>query len=117
MATALWYFPGALGYHMLYIKSSFGSNYGTTLSGPRVVLKSKLKKQFPDAKMIHGQYGVLMHEAQMNDSRMNINTILTASVDKYMPGMKGATLANYVDFRDFVKDEAGKIIGAKLWDN
>ena len=51
----------------------------------------------------------------MNDSRMNINTILTASVYKYMPGMKGATLANYIEFRDFVKDDAGKIIGEKLW--
>jgi len=30
--------------------------------------------------------------------------------------MEGATLANYVEFKDYVKDESGKIIGAKLYD-
>jgi hypothetical protein len=41
----------------------------------------------------------------MIDSRMNINSLLTASIDKFIPGMKGATLANYVEFKDFIKDE------------
>ena len=31
--------------------------------------------------------------------------------------MKGATLANYVEFKDFVKDQDGKICGAKLYDS
>ena len=57
-----------------------------------------------------------MHEAQMIDSRMALNCLLTASVDKFIPGMKGATLANYVEFRDFVKDDKGTICGAKLYD-
>ena len=47
---------------------------------------------------------------------MNINSLLTASVDKFIPGMKGATLANYVEFKDFVKDADGQIIGSKLYD-
>jgi hypothetical protein len=53
-----------------------------------------------------------MSEAQMHDSRMNLNTLFTAAVDEFIPGMKGATLANYVEFLDFVKDESGKITGA-----
>jgi glycerol-3-phosphate dehydrogenase len=53
-----------------------------------------------------------MSEAQMHDSRMNLNTLFTAAVDSFIPGMKGATLANYVEFTDFLKDEQGKIIGA-----
>ena len=58
-----------------------------------------------------------MHETQMNDTRMNLNALLTSSIDNYIPGMKGATLANYVKFIDFIKDEnSGKIIGAKLLD-
>jgi glycerol-3-phosphate dehydrogenase len=57
-----------------------------------------------------------MHEAQMNDSRMCINSLLTSSIDKYHPGLKGATLANYVEFQDFLKDDKGKIVGAKLRD-
>jgi hypothetical protein len=43
---------------------------------------------------------------------MNLNTLFTAAVDEFIPGMKGATLANYVEFLDFVKDESGKITGA-----
>ena len=49
---------------------------------------------------------------------MNLNALFTASIDNYIPGMKGATLANYVEFIDFIKDEnSGKIIGAKLLDS
>lgn len=56
-----------------------------------------------------------MHEAQMVDSRMNLNCLFTSSIDKYHPGMQGATLANYVQFVDFIKED-GKIVGAKLND-
>ena len=52
----------------------------------------------------------------MNDSRMNINCLLTTSIDGFAPGMKGSTLANYVEFKDYVKDEEGKIKGAVLYD-
>ena len=45
-----------------------------------------------------------MHEAQMLDSRMNLHALFTASIDSYIPGMKGANLANYVEFVDFVKN-------------
>lgn len=48
----------------------------------------------------------------MHDSRMCLNTLFTAAVDSYIPGMQGATLANYVEFVDYVKDEEGRIIGA-----
>lgn len=30
--------------------------------------------------------------------------------------MKGATLANYCEFKEFIKDKDGKIIGARLKD-
>lgn len=46
-----------------------------------------------------------MHEAQMLDGRMNFNALLTSSISNYIQGMKGATLANYVEFRDFVKND------------
>lgn len=57
-----------------------------------------------------------MSEAQMHDSRMNLNTLFTAAIDDFIPGMKGAALANYVEFQDFIKDEQGKIIGAMCLD-
>ena len=52
----------------------------------------------------------------MNDSRMCMNSLLTSSIDKFNPGMKGSTLANYVEFKDFVKNKEGKIEGAILVD-
>ena len=73
-------------------------------------------KNFPEVKSIHGNYGVVMHEAQMVDSRMNLNTLLTSTIEGYNPGMKGSNLANYTEFIDFKKNEEGKIIGAKLKD-
>lgn len=47
---------------------------------------------------------------------MAINSLLTSSIDQYIPGMKGATLANYVEFKSYIKDADGKICGAKLYD-
>lgn len=53
-----------------------------------------------------------MHEMQMMDTRMNMNVLLTSTVDKYVGGQKGSNIANYVEFVDFVKNAEGKIEGA-----
>ena len=52
----------------------------------------------------------------MSDSRMNLQALFTSSIDDYIPGMKGATLANYVEMKDFIKDDNGKITGAMCVD-
>jgi glycerol-3-phosphate dehydrogenase len=72
-------------------------------------------RDYPLAKEIHGNYGVIMHEAQMIDSRMGMNTLLTSSIDDFIPGMKGSILANYTEFVDFIKKD-DKIVGAKVRD-
>lgn len=105
--TACWYWPGALGYHLIYLKQLFKSNYSVSVSGPSVMLNKTLRKEFPELKALHKGYGTIMSEAQMHDSRMNLNTLFTASVDDYIPGMVGATLANYVEFTDFIKNDKG----------
>lgn len=71
---------------------------------------------FDNVKPIHGKYGVMLHEAQMLDSRMNLHALLTASVESFIPGMKGANLANYVEVQGFTKNTAGTIDGAVLYD-
>jgi len=73
------------------------SEYAVSLSGPKVVSKNGLKQSFPELTAIHGQYGATMAEAQMHDSRMNLNTLFTSAIEDYIPGMKGATLANYCE--------------------
>jgi len=57
-----------------------------------------------------------MSETQMHDSRMNLNCLFTAAVDNYIPGMTGATLANYVELKSLIKDAQGKIVGAMCVD-
>ena len=52
----------------------------------------------------------------MDDSRVNIETVLTSTIDEYTPGMKGANVLTYVKFESFVKNEKGVIIGANLYD-
>jgi glycerol-3-phosphate dehydrogenase len=110
------YFPGCFLYHLIYMKQMFSSTYETTVSGPRILSKNMLKKKFPDLRHIHGQYGVLMYETQTLDSRQTLHSLLTSSIDNYIPGMKGATLANYVELTDFIKGANGKIEGAVLFD-
>ena len=41
----------------------------------------------------------------MIDSRMNLNSLFTATIDDYVPGMKGISLGNYIKFQEFIKDE------------
>ena len=114
--TLFWYFPGALGYHLIYLKQLMASNFSVSVSGPKVVTRGALRREYPDFKHIHGNYGSIMSETQMADSRMNLNTLFTAAIDDFHPGMKGATLANYVEFVDFIKDDKGKITGAMCID-
>ena len=109
--TAFWYWPGAFGYHLIYLKQLMSSSYTTSVSGPSIMRKKALRDTYPDVKPLHGQWGSVMSETQMHDSRMNLNSLFTAAVDNYIPGMTGATLANYVEMKRLLKDESGKIIG------
>ncbi|TNV82208.1 hypothetical protein FGO68_gene1860 [Halteria grandinella] len=111
------YFPGCLAYHLMYLKQLMGSNYDVGVDGPSLAFKNKIRSLYPDIKNIHKLSGVLMHETQMMDGRMNLNALLTSSIEGFIPGMKGANLANYVEFRDYIKNaQTGKIEGAVLFD-
>ena len=114
--TLFWYLPGAFGYHLLYLKQLMSSNYQSSVNGPSFMRKATLRKEFPNLTKLHGQYGTVMSETQMHDSRLNLNCLFTAAVDDYIPGMKGATLANYVELKSLIKDDSGKIIGGMCVD-
>ena len=58
-----------------------------------------------------------MYETQMMDTRMNLISLLTSTIDKYVPTQCGSTIANYCEFIDFIKNpETGKIEGAIVLD-
>lgn len=53
----------------------------------------------------------------MDDCRQNMNTLLTSTIDGYIEGMKGSTIVNYCEFRDYIKNnESGAVEGAVLYD-
>ena len=109
--TLFWYFPGSLGYHLIYLKQLMKSDFTVSVSGPKFISRTQLARDYAGLKALHGQYGSIMSEAQMSDSRMNLQSLFTAAVDDYIPGMKGATLANYVEMTEFTKGEDGRING------
>jgi glycerol-3-phosphate dehydrogenase len=100
----------------MYLGQLMKSDYEVGVDGPKIIFKNKLAKMYENVKHIHGKYGVLMNEAQMNDSRMNQHALFTASIDGFIPGMKGANIANYVELVSYVKNADGKIEGAVLYD-
>jgi glycerol-3-phosphate dehydrogenase len=53
----------------------------------------------------------------MLDGRMNLNSLFTASIDEFIPGMKGASLANYTEMKCLTKDGKGQITGAVCFDS
>ena len=62
--SAFWYYPACFLYHMMYMKSLGSENlFSAKLNGPKMYMKDKLVKNFPEANKIHGKYGVIMHEA------------------------------------------------------
>ena len=115
--TLFMYYPGTLLYHLMYVRQLMKSDYEVSIEGPSMILKHKLRQLYPEVAPIHGKCGTLLYESQMMDTRMNLHALLTASVEGFIPGQKGATLANYVEFVDFTKDPAtGQITGAVLFD-
>jgi hypothetical protein len=62
----------------------------------------------PLLKGLKDCWAVKMHEVQMNDSRQCLLSLFTSSLDGFIPGMQGSTLANYCELKEFKKDKDGK---------
>lgn len=116
LMNTFWNFPGVIVYHMIYLFQELFGSSNVSISGPALHLGRKLKKEFPALATIHKDYCVSFSEGQINDARQVMLSILTSTIKNYHLGQKAATAANYVEFVDFVKDEEGKVVGAKLHD-
>jgi glycerol-3-phosphate dehydrogenase len=116
LRTLFWNFPGVIVYHLIYLMTSMGKDFKSSIHGPKVVSPWGVRKHFPTMKLIKNYWGTMMHEGQFTDTRQCLLSILTSSVDKYDLGFKGSNIANYVAFNGFVKDKSGKIIGAHVCD-
>jgi hypothetical protein len=60
--TAFYYYPATFLYHLIYFRELAKTNYITSLSGPKVYTKSKIRKEFPEIEPIKQMNGVIMHE-------------------------------------------------------
>ena len=52
----------------------------------------------------------------MDDSRLCLDVILTATIPEYVEGMKAANVLNYAKVKNFEKNEDGKIVGVRVKD-
>lgn len=111
---AMYNYIGCVLYHVIY-KLQPTENANTIFPFPKWMGNDELKANFPhlDYKF---KYGIVYYDAQMNDTRMNMDTILTSTINNYQKGFQGSNVLNYMRFENFIKDENGKIIGAELYD-
>lgn len=65
--------------------------------------------QFPMLKAENLKGAIVYYDGQMNDTRMNLTIVLTAT-------QYGATAANRVELVNLIKNEAGKVCGAHVRD-
>lgn len=101
-------------YHYLSLRFSAKTSE-FACPGPRIIGSDEMFRNFPllDTKF---KWGVVVYDGEMDDSRLLVETMLTASQDEYIPGMKGANVLNYARFDKFVKDASGKIVGVEFFD-
>jgi glycerol-3-phosphate dehydrogenase len=109
-----YYYLGCLMYHGIYWVCS-DPKAQVSFDLPTVIGRDELYAKFPfiDRSNI---YGVVYPDGQMNDSRLNLDILLSGTVPDYSPGSVAGNLLNYARFQEFIKDENGKIVGARVLD-
>eukprot|EP00826_Nyctotherus_ovalis_P061031 TRINITY_DN8641_c0_g1_i3.p1 TRINITY_DN8641_c0_g1~~TRINITY_DN8641_c0_g1_i3.p1 ORF type:complete len:631 (+),score=82.16 TRINITY_DN8641_c0_g1_i3:211-2103(+) len=113
LPSLLWNYTVANTYHLIgYLRWAF-SDYMCKVPRPSLMSKEEMKNCFP---LLKGSYGVRFSEVQGVDNRLLIQALLTATQEGYAPNMKGAVIANYIEFVDLLKDKNGTCIGARLKD-
>ncbi|CRG99863.1 FAD-dependent glycerol-3-phosphate dehydrogenase, putative [Plasmodium relictum] len=80
------------------------------------IRKSNTLDNFPLLRKEKLKGSLIYYDGQHNDSRMNLNLVLTSAIDNYIPGQVGATICNHMEVIGFIKDENHKIIGVKALD-
>ena len=114
--TTLFYFAGCQVYYYYsrFSKNPFIKNLPIKIHKPIMVFKKDLQEFFPG---IHEKfkYGVLMWDGQFDESRMIMESILTSTALDHSK-IKKADVLNYTKVSSFIKNENGKIVGAKLYD-
>lgn len=112
----IYYYAGSLMYHFIYYIFDDERNI-TMMPLPYILGRQEVMSIFPklDKKV---KYGVVYFDGQNNDSRMNMDILLTSTLDNYIADKPytPSNILNYTKFSDFIKDEQGNITGGVLQD-
>ncbi|KAJ2901273.1 Glycerol-3-phosphate dehydrogenase mitochondrial [Zalerion maritima] len=98
---APYYWCGTKAYDFLARGEGIESSY--------FLSRSKALENFPQLKRDSVIGALVYYDGAHNDSRMNVSLAVTAA-------LYGATMANYVEVTDLVKDEQGAMRGVKVRD-
>ncbi len=79
------------------------------LPGHKRISKEEFVKEFPAVNTTNLRGGIAYYDAQFNDARLNVLLARTAE-------MEGACVCNKVELISLIKNDSGKIIGAKVKD-
>jgi len=114
--TTLYYYVGSIVYHMIYYLFDDERNI-TMMPLPYILGQQEVFSIFPklDKRV---KYGVTYFDGQTNDARMNMDLLLTSTLDNYIQDKtyKPANILNYTKLVDFVKDAQGNITGGVILD-
>ena len=111
-----YYYVGSLVYHLVYYLFDDERNH-SIMPVPFILGRQEVLNMFPKLSR-DVKFGVVYFDGQMNDSRMNIDLLLTSTVDKYVKDnlYKPANILNYAQLVNLTKDEKGNITGGVLLD-
>lgn len=105
------FYPAALG--PLGLFPAFFKFYDSLswFSSPpsHIMTRARCSRKFPQMNNSSIKYCSVFYEGQHDDARTNLAIAETAAID-------GANIVNYTELRDFIKDDKGKVIGAKVYD-
>ena len=73
-------------------------------------IQKRADRKFPQLATEDAKYYQVFYEGQHNDARTNTYISLSAAEE-------GATIANYTEMIDVLKDDNGKAVGVKVRDN
>ena len=79
------------------------------LPGHKRISRQEFIKEFPGVKQKDLRGGIAYYDAQFNDARLNVLLARTAE-------MEGACVCNKVELVSIIKNDSGKIIGARVKD-
>lgn len=80
-----------------------------TLQRCRRLSVAELRRTMPSLAADNLRGGVVYYDGQTNDARMNLELALTAAA-------AGAAVANHVEVRALLKDDAGRVVGVRAVD-